>query len=153
MKEVEIIEFEEKYHEAFKQLSYEWLEKYLSVEPEDKKILNNPEKVILDKGGHIFFAKYGEEIIGTVSLIKVDESTFELAKLAVAESYQGLKIGGKLTEHCIAVARREGAAKIILYTNSILIPAIKLYEKFNFKEVPLVENKYIESDMKMELML
>jgi ribosomal protein S18 acetylase RimI-like enzyme len=153
VKEIKIVEYEEKYHDDLKKLSYEWLKKYVSVEPEDEKILNNPKEVILDKGGFIFFANYGEEIVGTVSLIKVDENTFELAKLAVTEKYQGLNIGKMLMEKCLYVAKQNNAKKIILFTNHILTSAIEVYKKFDFKEIPLVNNKYIESDLKMELKL
>lgn len=41
--------------------------------------------------------------------------------------------------------------KVILYTNHKLVPAICLYKKFGFCEVDIGCNKYIESDMKMEL--
>lgn len=153
MKEIKIVEYAEKYHDDLKRLSYEWLEKYVSVEPEDEKILNNPKEVILDKGGFIFFANYGEEIVGTVSLIKVDKNTFELAKLAVTEKYQGLNIGKMLMAKCLYVAKQKNAKRIILFTNHILTSAIGIYKKFDFKEIPLVNNKYIESDLKMELKL
>lgn len=153
MKEVEIVEYDDKYHEDLKKLSYEWLEKYVSVEPEDERILNNPREVVLDNGGFIFFAKYGEEIVGTVSLIKVDENTFELAKLAVTEKYQGLKIGKLLMEKCLFIAKEKDAEKIILYTNHVLASAIEMYKRFDFREIPLINNKYIESDLKMELSL
>ncbi|SCY56126.1 GNAT family N-acetyltransferase [Alkaliphilus peptidifermentans] len=153
MGEVKIVEYEEKYHSDFKRLSYEWLEEYVSVEPEDEIILNNPKEVILDNGGFIFFAKFNEEIVGTVSLIRVDEYTFELAKLAVTKKYQGLKIGKKLMEKCLYVAKQKNAQKVILYTSHILTSAIELYKRFDFKEVPLINNKYIESDLKMELKL
>jgi len=153
MEKIIIVEFEEKYHDDLKRLSYEWLEKYLLVEPEDIRILNNPKEVILDRGGYIFIAKYGEEVVGTVSLIRVDENAFELAKLAVTEKYQGLKIGKQLMEKCLCVGKQKGSKKIILYTNQKLISAIELYKKFNFKEIPLVNNKYVESDLKMEFIL
>ncbi|SNS97858.1 Ribosomal protein S18 acetylase RimI [Anaerovirgula multivorans] len=153
MNTIELIEFEEKYHNDFKRLSYEWLEKYVSVEPEDERILSNPKEVIIDKGGSVFLAKYGEEIVGTVSLIRVNDTTFEIAKLAVTEKYQGLGIGKKLMEHCLYVSRQKNTRKIILYTNHKLNSAIALYKKFNFIEVPIINNKYIESDLKMELYL
>lgn len=153
MKNIKIVEYEERYHDDLKRLSYEWLEKYVSVEPEDEKILNNPKEVVLDKGGFIFFVEYGEEIVGTVSLIRVDETTFELAKLGVTEKYQGLKIGNMLMEKCLYVAKQKKAKRIILFTNHILTSAIAVYKKFDFKEIPLVNNKYIESDIKMEVNL
>jgi len=153
MNEIEIIDYEEKYKKDLQRLSYEWLEKYLYVEPEDIKILSNPKEVVLDNGGFIFFAKYDDEIIGTVSLIKVDENTFELAKLAVTENYKGLKISNKLMEKCLNVVKSNNATKIVLYTNNLLISAIALYKKYGFKEIPLLNNKYMGSDLKMELEL
>jgi len=150
MNQVEIVAFEERYHEDYKRLAYEWLEKYVSVEPEDEKILNDPWGVVLNNGGHIFMAKRGEEIIGTASLIKLDTVVFELAKFAVTEKYKGLKIGNILMEKCIEMAKRESAKKLILYTNKKLVPAIGLYRKFGFTEVPVVNSKYLEADMMME---
>lgn len=54
MDKVDIISFKDEYCNDFKRLSYEWLEKYVSVEPEDERILNNPKEVILDNRGYIF---------------------------------------------------------------------------------------------------
>ncbi|MFC3749066.1 GNAT family N-acetyltransferase [Paenibacillus sp. GCM10012306] len=150
---IEIINYEKQYHEDFRRLSYEWLEKYVSVEPEDERILANPQEIILDKGGYIFLAVYRGEVVGTVSLIKVDEIVFELAKFAVTEQYQGLGIARRLMDHCLKVARQEQSAKIILYTNHKLVSAIALYRKYDFVDVPIVDNKYLESDMRMELRL
>jgi ribosomal protein S18 acetylase RimI-like enzyme len=153
MQEIEIVEFENKYHDDLKRLSYEWLEKYALLEPEDERILKNPKEIVLDKGGYIFFAKCSEEVVGTVSLIRVDENTFELAKLAVSEPYQGLKIGRMLMEKSLDVAKQKGAKKVILYSNHLLTSAIELYKRFSFKEIPIINNKYVESDLKMELYL
>ncbi|KAM9973078.1 hypothetical protein ACTFIR_012452 [Dictyostelium discoideum] len=151
---MKIINYQECHQKDLKKLSYEWLEKYVSIEPIDEEMLNNPKSFILDGGGHIFMAQYGEdnEIVGTVSLIRVDDKTFELAKLAVTEKYQGLKLGQHLMEHCLNVAKQQGATKVILYTNQKLTKAIGLYKKFGFIEIPLNNNKYIESDLKMELL-
>lgn len=153
MKNVKIVEFEEKYHQKFKELSYEWLKKYDLLEPEDDRILNNPKKLILDEGGKIFFAKYDNEIVGTLSIVKVDDNTYELAKLGVTEKYQGLSIGKKLMDKCLLTAREKNAKEIILFTNHKLDSAMKLYKKFGFVQVEFSENKYIESDIKMKLKL
>lgn len=153
MNSIEIVEYDDKYYNDFKKISYEWLKKYDLLEDEDEKIINNPKGIILDNGGFVFFAKRGEELIGTASLIKVDAHTFELAKLAVTEKYQGLKISNILMNKCLDVAKQNNATKIILYSNKLLTSALKLYEKFNFKEIPLTNNKYVESDIKMELQL
>lgn len=151
MKDIKLIEWEEKYRNDFVRLSIEWLEKYVVVEEEDLRILNDPKGQVLEKGGNIFFAVSKMDVIGTVAMIKIDGYSFELAKLAVTEEFKGYKIGQRLVEACIRYAKDKNADKIILYTNKRLIPAIRLYKKLGFKEVPLINNKYQESDMKMEL--
>ena len=153
MKEIKIVDWDEKYHRNFINLSIEWLEKYVSVEDTDLKILNDPHGQILDNGGNIFFAISETDVVGTVAMIKIDENAFELAKLAVTEQFKGYKIGNQLMGACIHYAKSKNACKIVLYTNQKLIPAIHLYKKYGFNEVPLVNNKYLESDMKMELSL
>ena len=153
MNGIEIIDYEEKYLSDFKRLSYEWLKQYKLLEPEDERILCSPEEVIINKGGYVYFARYGGEIIGTVSLMKVDATTFELAKLAVTQKYQGMGIGRKLIERCLISAKQDHIKKIILFTHHKLFSAIALYQKFNFKEVYHSKGKYIKSDLKMELNL
>ena len=152
MNEIKIVEWADNYHQAFIDLSVEWLERYVSVEPADLEILYHPYESILNDGGEIFFALIDGDIAGTVAMIK-NGSAFELAKLAVTEKHKGKKIGNLLMERCITFAKEKCAEKIILYTNHKLIPAICLYKKYGFCEVDIGNNKYIESDMKMELKL
>lgn len=81
--EVQIIPFSIEHKEAIKRLNIEWLNKYFKVEPRDELVLSNPVVEIIDKGGKIYFAKYQHEIVGTVSLLKIDQTTFELSKMAI----------------------------------------------------------------------
>ena len=46
-----------------------------------------------------------------------------------------------------------GARKVTLYSNRILSPAITMYEKIGFREVPMVKDLYERSDIKMEILL
>ena len=147
---VEIIPFTIALKEPIKTLNIEWLKKYFKVEPKDEIVLSNPQSEIIDKGGMIFYAQYNNAIIGTVSLIKIDNTTFELSKMAVTDGVQGLGIGKKLMEHCLAVAKENDIQKLILYSNRSLLPAIHLYEKFGFAEVPLEDGIYERADIKME---
>ena len=106
---IKIIEWEDKYAEQFKRLSLEWLEKYVSVEPADLEIINNPHRSILDNGGMIFFALCDGLIVGTVAMIRQKDGSFELAKLAVTEGYKGLKIGNLLMEKSLEFASQRKA--------------------------------------------
>ena len=150
---IDIIEFNNGFAADFKNLNVEWLQKYFYVEPKDEEMLSDPKKYIIDKWGYIFFAEFNGEIAGTFALMKVQEGVFELGKMAVTEKYQGLKIGNKMLEFAIEKTRAVGASKLILYSNTILGPAIHLYKKYGFVEVPLENSEYKRSNIKMELLL
>ena len=147
---VTIVLFSPKLKEPIKLLNLAWLNKYFKVEPKDELVLSNPQSEIIDKGGMIFYAQYNNQIVGTVSLIKINETTFELTKMAVSEESQGLGIGKKLMAHCINEAQQKGIQKLILYSNRKLETAIGLYLHFGFIEIPLEEGVYERADIKME---
>ena len=149
--QLEIIPFETQYATHFYDLNEEWLKKYFYVEPYDEKVLSNPKKYVLDPGGFIFFAKYNNKIVGVVSIIN-QKTFYELSKMAVAPKFQGLKIGLKLMEFSIAFAKKQDWKSITLYSHRSLVPAINLYKKMGFKEIPVEENSHYErSDIKMIL--
>jgi ribosomal protein S18 acetylase RimI-like enzyme len=150
---VEIIPFSPDLKEPIKTLNIEWLTKYFRVEDKDELVLSNPQEEIIDKGGLIFYDRYNNEIIGTASLMKVDDITFELSKMAVSDKAQGLGIGNKLLVHCITVAKENNIQKLLLYSNTKLLPAIHLYRKFGFIEVPIEGETYERADIKMEKLI
>lgn len=148
---VVIIPFSPDLKDEIKTLNLEWLEKHFKVEANDELILSDPQGEIIDKGGMIFYAKYNAKIVGTASLLKIDKTTFELCKMAVTDGVQGLGIGQKLLEHCLAIAKQIGINRLVLYSNRKLLPAIYLYKKFGFREIYLEEGIYERADIKMEL--
>lgn len=148
--EVEIIEFSEELSEPIKTLNYEWLEKYFRVEEGDIASLSNPQKYIIDKGGHIYYAKLDGEIVGTASLLKKTEIVYELGKMAVNEKAQGHGIGTILIEHCLNFAKQKQITTLILYSNTILQSAIHLYRKYGFEEIELESGLYERANIKME---
>ena len=148
--EVEIIGYRKDLAPHFRALNEAWLKKFFSIEPKDVEVLGDPDTFIIQKGGHIYFAKLGNEIVGTFALIPEGKGVYELGKMAVKEEYQGRSIGNKLLQHCLVQARVLGASKVILYSNTILGPAIHLYQKWGFEEVPLGASDYKRSNIKME---
>jgi ribosomal protein S18 acetylase RimI-like enzyme len=151
--QLEIIEYQPEFAKDFYNLNAEWLKKYFYIEPYDEMVLSNPQKYVLDPGGFIFFAKYNNEIAGVVSLIN-QKNFFELSKMAVSPKYQGLKIGLKLMNFSIDFAKQQKWESITLYSHRSLVPAINLYKKIGFKEIPVEENSHYErSDIKMILEL
>lgn len=147
---LEIIPFTIELKHHIKALNFEWLNKYFKVEPNDEIVLSNPQVEIIDTGGFIFYAKYNDQIIGTLSLLKIDDFTFELSKMAITEKIQGFGIGKKLLEYSLAIAKEKGIEKLILYSNKSLLPAIHLYKKYGFFEIDLEEGIYERADIKME---
>ena len=146
---VHIIEFRNDLVEHFKNLNIAWLQKYFYVEPIDEVMLSDPKEYIIDKGGYIFFAELNNEIAGTFALMKVQEGVYELAKMAVDEKFQGHKIGNRMMEFAIEKVKTVAAEKLILYSNTMLGPAIHLYKKYGFIEVPLENSEYKRSNIKM----
>lgn len=147
---VDIIEFSEELSEPIKTLNYEWLEKYFRIEEGDVASLSDPQKHIIDKGGHIYYAKLNGEIVGTASLLKKSETVYELGKLAVSDKAQGHGIGTILIEHCLNIAKQKQITTLILYSNTTLQSAIHLFRKYGFEEVELESGVYERANIKME---
>lgn len=151
LKEIVVVNYEEKYKAEFKGLNEEWLKKYFSVEPEDEKILSSPEEIIKN-GGEIFFALYNNVIAGTCAVIRRDKDLFELAKMAVTEKFQGRQIGKKLALTAIGFAVSKKAKVIVLETSNKLMAALNLYKKLGFEQIPNDHpEKYKRCTIKMKL--
>jgi N-acetylglutamate synthase-like GNAT family acetyltransferase len=148
---VEIIEYKEEHHEDFRKLNLAWLEEYDLVESHDLMVLNDPRGTILDQGGFIWLAKEGNEIIGSAALMKKDEGLYELAKMSVTKKWQGKGISKLLLETCMNKAKEIGAVKLLLFSNHQLRTALKLYEKYGFKNIELKDSPFETADVKMEL--
>jgi DNA-binding MarR family transcriptional regulator len=162
--EVRIVEYRPEYREAFKRLNLAWIEKHFTVEPEDEKLLNDPEAEILAPGGIILFAlgrlpqdtdpDGPEHVLGTCALLRKADGSLELAKMAVAEQARGQQIGKQLLIACIEKARALEAEHLILETNSQLLAAVNLYQKLGFVLVPTDEDSpYRRADTRMRLTL
>jgi GNAT superfamily N-acetyltransferase len=149
---ISIFEYSTEYQPWFEKLNRDWIEKYFWMEPVDIDVLQAPEEHIISHGGKIIMATCEKEVAGTVALKFVSDGIYEFTKMAVDGKFQGKKIGQALADAAIDKARELGGKKIILYSNTKLKPAISLYRKIGFKEVPL-DGPYKRSDIKMELIL
>jgi GNAT superfamily N-acetyltransferase len=141
--------------EAFRLLNEEWISRYFQLEDKDRETLNHPEK-ILNAGGQIVMALLGEERVGCCALIPIGTDEYEIAKMTVTDKYRGRGFGRAVLAGTIAEARRMGAARLYLETNSSLTPAITLYESLGFCHLPperIVPSPYARADVYMELFL
>jgi len=148
--ELQIVEFEPAYADAFLRLNVEWLEKYFYVEPVDRAVLSNPQAEIIDHGGRILFALLGGEICGTVALKHFGDGCYELTKMAVTASRQGAGIGRALMNAAIDKFRALQGKKLYLETHSSLTTAIALYESAGFvHRAPPRASEYARADTYM----
>jgi GNAT superfamily N-acetyltransferase len=161
--ELRIIEFTMEHAKAFYDLNVAWIAKKFIVEENDEAVLRDPQKYFLDAGGRILLAEYKGRIVGTCALMPanmngsgIDEGadTYELTKMAVDENLRGLKIGYHLGVATLDLAKEMGAKRVILHSNKEgSAPAIQLYYKLGFKEIPLGNAPWKRANIKMEIPL
>jgi N-acetylglutamate synthase-like GNAT family acetyltransferase len=150
---VDFIHYQHQYAVYFEQLNKEWIEEFYDLEPLDKYVLENPEEAIIAKGGKILFAKYKDNIIGTVALKVAGQNIYELTKMAVDKKFRGLGAGKLLCIRAVEEAKILNAKKVILYSNTRQSTAIIIYRKLGFIESPVEPGIYQRSNIKIELLL
>ena len=152
---VEIIEYSPKYQGDFKKLNEEWITAYFKIEDADRKALNNPQTYILDKGGKILVAVEAGSTLGVCALLKMQDGKYdyELAKMAVSPKAQGKGIGYLLGKAIIQKATSLGATSLYLESNTILKPALSLYEKLGFQKIAGFPTPYRRCNIQMVLKL
>lgn len=141
---------------AFQRLNEEWIIRYFKIEPKDQQSLSDPISYILYPGGHILVAELNAKVIACCALLTLAPNEFEVAKMAVSEQHQGLGIGRRLLAATIAHAQSLGARRLYLETNTILTPAIRLYESLGFTHMPperITPSPYARANVHMELLL
>jgi GNAT superfamily N-acetyltransferase len=149
---IEIIDYLPAHKAHFKDINIRWIRQYFAIEPADLKMLDDPEGYVIGRGGHIFMATNMGNIVGTCALLNAGNDVYELAKMGVDMPAQGLGAGLELGRRAIAKAQELGCKRLFLESNRILVPALSLYRKLGFVEVPTNPNTpYQRCDIAMEI--
>lgn len=148
---VRIVDYEPRHQQAWEGLNIAWISKDYEVEDIDRETLGDPQRYFLDGGGAVLLAEKDGGIVGTVALQPFGNGAYELAKMTVAENARGLKIGEKLGWAALERARKLGAKKVFLYSNTKSYQAINLYFKLGFRVVGLDSQEFKRANIQMEM--
>jgi len=151
MEAATVVPYREEFKSAFEQLNREWIETYFVLEAADREIFRDPASRVLAAGGQIFFVVEGNQVQGTCAVLRHNEEDLEIAKMAVAPSARGRGYGDRLMEAAIRFAAQAGGKRMIIVSNTVLEPAIRLYQKHGFLRVPLAaDERYQRANIRME---
>lgn len=119
---------------AFHDINAQWIEAMFALEATDRAVLENPQDLIIDKGGDILFVEAdGLGIVGACALMPAKHpGAYELTKMGVLESARGLKAGEFLLAAVLDRARAMSIETLFLLTNKKCEAAVHLYEKLGF---------------------
>lgn len=94
-----------------------------------------------------WIAEKGTDILGSVLCVKKTRAIGQLRLLYVEPSARGLGLGTRLVNECIVFARRAGYRKLVLWTNSVLESARRIYTRAGFQLVASEEQHSFGKDV------
>ena len=150
---IQIVDWDPSHQEAWKNLNIAWISKDYEVEQIDLDTLDYPEKYFINDGGAVLLAQMDGVIVGTVALQPFGAGVLELAKMTVAESARGLKIGELLGLAALERARQLGDTRVFLLSNTKAYQAINLYFKLGFRCVAMDNADFKRANIQMEVRL
>ena len=84
--------------------------------------------------GSVFVARDGDDVIGHLQLVAVDDPrVVEIKNMAVASTRQGTGVGRALVEHALQSARRDGATRVLVTTSTGDVGNLRFYLRLGFR--------------------
>jgi putative acetyltransferase len=148
---IETVPYRDEFRSAFERLNRDWIEQYFVLEDADREVLGDPRRKIIDPGGQVFFVLEHREVVGTCAVLRHNADDYEIAKMAVSPAARGRGFGDLLMEASVAFARDAGARRLIIVSNTVLEPAIRLYLKHGFVQVPMdADSRFRRANIRLE---
>ncbi|MET0605797.1 MAG: GNAT family N-acetyltransferase [Beijerinckiaceae bacterium] len=89
------------------------------------------------KGGAMFVAEQGEEIVGSIAWFhNRAPDVFELGKVYVDESLRGAGLAARLLDVAMTDIRARGGREIVLFSDTRFTRGHAFYEKHGFQRLP-----------------
>lgn len=81
----------------------------------------------------IWIAERGDELAGCIAIVRADPQTAQLRWFLVDPACRGAGLGTRLVHEAVEFSRAAGYARIILWTESVLTAAARLYRAAGFE--------------------
>jgi putative acetyltransferase len=143
--------YRDEYRADFERLNRDWIETFFALEDADREIFRDPDTAVIAPGGQIFFVVDEVGVQGTCAVVPHQPGIFEIAKMAVSAGARGRGYGDLLMEASVEFARQAGARRVVIVSNTVLAPAIQLYQKHGFVRVPLDQHeRFARANIRLE---
>ena len=97
-----------------------------------------------------WIAEMDGQVVGSVFVVKKSATVAKLRLLIVDPRARGLGLGRRLVRACIRFARRTGYARLVLWTQSHLDAARRIYETEGFRRVARAPHRSFGKDLVAE---
>ena len=97
-----------------------------------------------------WIAERDGRIVGSVFLVRKSARVAKLRLLLVEPSARGLGLGTRLVDECVRFARRAGYRSIVLWTQSELAAARRIYERSGFRLIARQSHRSFGRDLVAE---
>jgi len=137
-----IVPYQIKYKQEFIDMNKAWISDMFVLEAEDLAVLNNIDAA-LEYGAQIFFAvDDNDSVMACCMIAPLPNGEWEIEKFAAKGMYTGTGAGSACLKACLDYAKTKRVEKVVIVTNRRCAPAIHIYRKFGFVEVPVDKEKF-----------